>query len=144
MFRKVILVFFVFFFPWSAGADVEGYFCVADISSGFSYNKTSEKWIISRFNVDDKKYIIKRPKIAGNKWEVVKLGEQIALIVCKEDFNTSGFLFCKGTSEFKFNKKNLRYLKAYLFGYYNVIFYIFCYCFCNYFYIIIFQILFNF
>lgn len=118
MFRKAILVLFIFFFPWSAGAAIEGYFCVADISSGFSYNDVSKKWVISSFNVDDAKYMLRPSKNPAFKWEVIKIGDPVSMIVCVEEFNEYGYLNCRGIHEFRFNKKTSRFLMAYLFGYY--------------------------
>lgn len=40
----------------------DSYICVADMATGFKYNKARDKWEIANFNVDDSKYIVSKSK----------------------------------------------------------------------------------
>jgi hypothetical protein len=50
------------------------------------------------------------------------MGDDHAMVLCKDDFSESGFLFCQGLGgEFRFNRRNGRFLNVYLLGYFNVV-----------------------
>ena len=97
----------------------ESYLCVADMATGFKYNKTIDKWESVNFNVDDSKYIVSRSKAKNTAWEVKQIGQQYPLATCKDDFGENGYLFCELVRIFKMNKINLRFICIYPFGYYN-------------------------
>ena len=105
--------------PGSAGA--EQYLCLAENSSGFSFNTHSGTWISTTFRTDDK-YLIAPSKNPAHAFQVTRIGENSPSANCEDGFNEAGYLFCKGPAgEFKFNKKNGRFLKVFSFGYFNVV-----------------------
>lgn len=57
-------------------------------------------------------------------YQVTQVGENEPTFWCKYDFNSYGLLHWQGIlgiGDFKFNKKNLRFMRAYIVGYINVI-----------------------
>ena len=73
----------------------------------------------------DQKYVVSKPMInsigRGNAWEIKRVGESIPIALCKKDFNEFGTLHCtSGSSDFRMSKKTLRFLHAYLAGYWAV------------------------
>ena len=116
----------------------ESYVCVADIGTGFDYDKTINKWKIVGINVDKDKFIVSKPtKDSTNLikklkksgfiapfpegkflWSVKHVDDPLAMIYCKKDFNKYGLLACEGLfSEFKMNKNNLRFIMTSSVGY---------------------------
>jgi hypothetical protein len=108
----------------------EGYICIDDMATGFKFE--NGEWQQSRFKPDSR-YIV-RPvtkddapmlrgfveSILGNaKWVVMKVGEPLPFAGCTEPA-AHGSIFCKGLyEEFKMNEKSLRFLYAYLQGYWH-------------------------
>src|SRR5688572_20825623 len=77
-----IAVLLIFASPASA---LEKYLCVAEQSVGFRWNGSA--WEVSRFKVDDDKYIVKEVKEYGLlndqvNFEVTKLGQEFASHHC--------------------------------------------------------------
>ena len=107
----------------------EGYLCVADMATGFSYNdgawrsgglKASEKYLVHRSDASG------AIGIKAAKWYVSEFGSKSAAAVCYDDFDKSGNLFCKQQDrfdvdyvDFRMNKNSLRFLYAYLAGYWD-------------------------
>lgn len=91
----------------------QGYICVADKASGFTFNKATNTWEHARFNVADQKYIL---SVSQGAWTWKKLGEQSAG-KCGS-FSEYGYLNCETFgSRIYFNNRNLRYISYYLVGY---------------------------
>lgn len=100
----------------------EKYLCVPDLATGFRYNKSSRGWEQANFKTDHKYIISKSDDKKSTYFKVNKIGEIYPWWGCAEGFNESGFLFCSGIGgEFKFNKKNGRYILANLIGYFVVL-----------------------
>ncbi len=112
-------------------AQSEGYICTQDIVTGFAHERNGI-WRQGRF-LPDQKFIV-RPatesertlsavrgerNATNNKWVVQPLG--LALVaVCPDDFKANGDLVCHGPiEEFRMNKNSLRFLWAYLSGYWD-------------------------
>ena len=105
----------------------EGYICVMDMSTGFYFE--AGVWHSTKF-IPDKKLTVRR-STQGDKWMLSELGEQTAMNSCSDDFDEAGNLYCgkefpdeAGVSraspyDFRMNRKSLRFLLAYLEGYYN-------------------------
>lgn len=106
---------------WPSTASAEQYLCVAEKSSGFSFDPRIGSWKTATFRTEAK-YLIARSKEPGYAFQVTRIGDNYAMANCKEDFNEPGYLFCRELGgEFKFNKKNGRFLTVYSLGYYNVV-----------------------
>lgn len=102
-------------FTVKAAEKIEGYICISEKSTGFSFNKATKEWVITRFNVNDEKFVLTKNE---GIWNWKKLGESASLFVCDDDFNGSGYLRCRGIGdEITFNKKNLRFMSFYRIGY---------------------------
>ena len=101
-----------------ASAD-DSYLCVADMATGFQYNKALDKWEISNFLADEDKYLVSRSTDNNIVWEVKRLGESSRFALCKEDFIQHGLLYCEFNIIFNMNKFNLRFIYIRPHGYYN-------------------------
>jgi hypothetical protein len=98
---------------------VEAYMCLPNNTTGFQYNKILGSWKTADFKTSDK-YIVSKSKLPGYAWKVTKYMKIAPMYVCEEDFNNAGYLFCEETGEFRMNKHNLRYIRTYILGYYNL------------------------
>lgn len=115
--RNTILTLFVILIPITAFA-AESYLCAADMATGFSFDKATKQWNATTFK-PDKKYIVNKSLSKKATWEVKEVGTKYPLVGYKEDFSSEGYLYCNGFLKFKMNNKSLRFLSAYLMGYYE-------------------------
>jgi len=104
-------------------ARAEGYICVTDMATGFAYKAGA--WRSTSFMPKEKFLVVRAsggeaPQV---KWGVWPLGEEQAIAWCRDEFDKSGDLVCKETRlvdvTFKMNKNTLRFLYAYLVGYWD-------------------------
>ena len=110
-----------FLFFVSSTSFAEKYICLADILTGFKYSENSEKWVQAGFLANDK-YIISESDTESYAFKVVKIGDENSIANCVEGFGEYGFLHCKGVGQdFRFQKKNGRYIKSSIMGYFNVL-----------------------
>jgi len=117
----VILIIGITIFGYGEVLGQEKYLCVAERATGFAYNEISKSWENMNFKTDAK-YIISKSNAKGYSFKVTKVGEDNPEFECEKGFNEYGYLLCgEGIGEFKFNKKNGRFIKVYLFGYFNVL-----------------------
>jgi hypothetical protein len=112
-------------------AQSEGYVCTQEMVTGFAQDK-NDTWRQGRFQPDQQ--FIVRPatesertlsalrgerNAINNKWVVQPLGLDL-IAVCPGDFKPDGHLVCRGViEEFRMNKNSLRFLWAYLSGYWD-------------------------
>ncbi len=100
-------------------AHSEQYLCTPDKITGFSYSSKEKQWVYANFKKDFQ-YVI-TPTKSEFAFSLVKVGDRNSTGGCKEGFNDAGFLFCEiPEGDFKFNKKNGRYLMVSDMGYYLV------------------------
>ena len=100
------------------------YLCTAQKSSGFVFNSKGSEWIPVVFDTTNKYVIRLSPK--SNKYQVdlIRGGveDKIQGTSCKEGFSDGGVLTCDiglgGT--YIFNKKNLRVIRSFMHGYWNI------------------------
>jgi hypothetical protein len=108
----------------------EGYTCIEDMATGFAYE--NGVWQQAHFKLEGKFIIRPATEFDQNswmsialgipkaKWGVGKLGEKEPIASCEYDFDTAGSLYCRASFyEFRMNRKSLRFLHAYLSGYWN-------------------------
>jgi hypothetical protein len=98
---------------------VDAYMCLPQNTTGFKYDKNIADWKVNNFENRDK-YIVSKSKLSGYGWKVTKYMKTAPIYVCEEGFNNAGYLFCEETGEFRMNKHNLRYIRTYILGYYNL------------------------
>lgn len=97
----------------------DSYRCVSDRVTGFVFDKARKEWRSAEFKPDHT-YVIGKTTRQGYLWEVKESGEKEPLIYCPRDFNEFGSFHCSGaTTEFRMNKDNGRFLRAYLVGYWT-------------------------
>jgi hypothetical protein len=107
----------------------DSYLCVADKASGFQFTKPN--WEASNFRTENK-YLIQASGVDRFPLQVIKVGGRVPVIMCKEEFNSAGFLHCDSGGpldmlgivlgeHFTFNHKNLRYMRVVPRGYINVV-----------------------
>ncbi|WP_153160034.1 hypothetical protein [Zoogloea sp. 1C4] len=97
------------------------YVCVADSAAGIAYDRATKHWSSSIFRVDETLILSKANSDEmkrGAVWVVKTIGSTLPSFGCKGGFNEAGLIFCHGLfGDFRFNRKNGRYLSTYLFGY---------------------------
>ena len=123
------LIVFVSVCLYSMNVSADTYLCIPEKSTGFFYTKSLKKWDYAKFTVEDKYLITKiTPKdvsedilghLKGHQYQVKFFGEEGWLSRCKDDFTEYGFLECHGDRLFRFNNKNLRYVRSSTYGYTN-------------------------
>lgn len=114
--KKLILGFLLAFssFPLFAA---DSYFCIAEQSAGFQFNKATKKWSSTTF-AEERKFILNKGKMKGTAWELIEHGKKNVTSTCKNDFDENGFLSCRGwLTNFKMNNKTLRFRLDFLVGY---------------------------
>lgn len=118
---RVIILFALLLLTKAAHAQSEDkYICTANKAVGFNYTKT-KGWYSSNFSPDNKYVLAKSGSKYKTAYELTKIGENVALGFCKNDFNKQGFLFCNTTGgPYAFNSNTGRYTLSYYAGYYNV------------------------
>ena len=108
--------------PLIAGA--EQYLCVPDKATGFAYNKNSRTWEQANLTTN-RKYIVSKSDDEHFKryaFVVIEIGQTIPRAICEKGFSDGGYLECLGVFDFRFNKKNGRYILTHtLFGYIDVL-----------------------
>ena len=92
------------------------YLCIADKSTGFSFNKTTGEWNPTVFKTTNK-YLISKSTSKDMAWDVKNVGESVADTFCEKDFNDMGVLRCLGMKTFYINRKNGRYIASSPLGY---------------------------
>ena len=116
--KRHILVVLFLLLPTVVQA--ESYLCIADMSVGFKFESQGVRWKNAQYNTDQK-YIDSRSSNPSNsgKWIIKEIGHSVPSAFCDDEFTEIGSLRCSGLVEFRMNKKNLRFLVAYLFGYWT-------------------------
>jgi hypothetical protein len=118
------LIFFI-----SISCHAENYLCVADKASGFQF--TESNWEVANFKTDNK-YLVKASDLESVQYQVTKIGNDLPVILCKQGFNSGGFLHCDDGGpldmlglvvgeHFSFNQKSLRFMRVVPRGYINVV-----------------------
>ena len=109
---KKIISLIIFLLPVVSQAQTS-YLCLPSAATGFSYDATKNSWVVTRFNIDDEKKILKR---AQGGWERINFGETSGR-KCPE-FNEAHQLRCNTIfGSLQINKKTMRYIATYEAGY---------------------------
>lgn len=104
-----------------AVASAESYLCIEDHATGFRFNTAQNIWQQSNFN-SNRKYLVKpnADQSLKGKWIVLEIGDHAPLAWSERDFTSVGALRCEGSlGEFAMNRKNLRFVRTYIFGYWT-------------------------
>lgn len=89
----------------SAFAQDKTYLCIAELITGFSYEKQLKKWVQTKFLIENEKYVLKETKGTFS----AKQFDGLTYSSC-ENLNANGFLNCKiGESELFFNINSKRF-----------------------------------
>ena len=115
--RHVICLLCSVFLTASVQA-ADAYLCVAELTTGFSFDSTRKTWKSADFR-SEKKLAITRAKQKPYAWEAKEVGDDRPAAVCDQDFNEAGNLFCTGVFELRFNKRQMRFLYVYPIGYWS-------------------------
>jgi hypothetical protein len=111
-------VVFIFLGITALFAAEERYLCVAEKSTGFSYEKGMKRWVSTNFNVDGDKYLIMKSNAAKAKLEIKYIGQDFPICWCGKGFNEHGQAHFKCIDgEYVFNKKTNRYIRSAILGY---------------------------
>ena len=95
----------------------DAYLCTGDHATGFGFNADNMQWNIHRFQPT--KLIVKRTDDLVFKWQVYDFSKNVAIINCRGDFDSDGFLGCSGAAEFRMSQDTLRFLYIYTIGYWS-------------------------
>ena len=114
---KYLLGFFGCIVFTTQAISQSSYLCIPDLSTGFSYQKSTNKWISTDFNIQGTKYILSKKN--DGIWEWKDFGQKDSLIRCPDGFNESGYINCISLHRIQFNRTNLRFQLIYPIGYTN-------------------------
>ena len=101
-----------------AALAADSYLCVAEQTTGFSYDAAKKAWRSADFRSEKKIAITRAAKKAG-VLEAKEVGDSRPGAVCEQDFNEAGNLFCSGVFDLRFNRRQLRFLYVYPIGYWS-------------------------
>lgn len=96
----------------------DSYVCLAELTTGFSFDAGKNKWKSTDFR-SEKKLVISRVKQKSYAWEAKEVGDSRPGATCEQDFNEAGNLFCSGVFDLRFNNRTLRFLYVYPIGYWS-------------------------
>lgn len=102
----------------SAANAADSYLCVAEMTTGFTYDATRKAWKSADFR-SEKKIAVTRARQKPYAWEAKEVGDSRPAAVCEQDFNDAGNLFCSGVFDLRFNNRHLRFLYVYPIGYWS-------------------------
>jgi hypothetical protein len=99
------------------------YLCVTELATGFTFDKQAKRWSIATSPIG--KYVVSRRQPDEHRWDgalpyewkVIPVGSKSPEAFCNEDIANEDALVCRGDSEFRLNKKALRFERALLGGY---------------------------
>jgi hypothetical protein len=104
-------------------ANAEQYLCVAEETSGFTYDTRTKSWDSASLPTDAK-YLLSESKDPRYAYHLTELGNNYELVSCKKDFNPYGFIFCSGPRlsvldyDFRLSRRDGRFLLSFPVGYY--------------------------
>lgn len=102
----------------AAAHAADSYLCVAELTTGFTYDAGKKAWKSADFR-SEKKLAITRARQKPYAWEAKEVGDSRPAATCERDFNEAGNLFCSGVFDLRFNKRQLRFLYVYPIGYWS-------------------------
>ena len=117
---KPVSVVALCFFTLAAPAVAQQYLCVSDKSSGFAYDESSRTWDHAGLETDGQSFLVASDG-SESGFQVTQVGDSFVVSRCSEGFDEYGYLTCEGIWEFKFNRRNGRFVTAFVFGYLNVL-----------------------
>lgn len=101
-------------------AQAESWLCIADMSTGFSFDRGTRQWSVAKFNVTDSRYLISSQDNKDYPYRVTKFGSNDPVGICKGGLTAETFLSCNFLgNRFSFNSKTMRYMLSYDVGYVN-------------------------
>ena len=102
-----------------APAHAEQYLCTPDRATGFIYDKTRKTWDTAALKTGQ--FVIAPADGGKAAYTVTDIGDKDLPGSCDKDFNKVGMLFCDvWGGDVKFNKANGRFLRTFVYAYYNV------------------------
>jgi hypothetical protein len=104
-------------------AGPNAYLCVTELATGFAFDKQAKRWTIAASPMG--RYVVSRRQPDEHRWDgalpyewkVIPVGSKSPEAFCNEDLGNENALICRGDSEFRLNKKALRFERALLGGY---------------------------
>jgi hypothetical protein len=104
-------------------AGPNAYLCVTELATGFIFDKQAKRWSIAASPPG--RYVVSRRQPDEHRWDgalpyewkVIPVGSKSPEAFCNEDVANESALICRGDSEFRLNKKALRFERALLGGY---------------------------
>lgn len=115
--RHRLILLFGLLLAFAANA-ADSFLCVAEMTTGFTYDAAKKTWKSADFR-SEKKLAITRAKQKPYAWEAKEVGDSRPAAICERDFNEAGNLFCSGVFDLRFNKNQLRFLYVYPIGYWS-------------------------
>jgi hypothetical protein len=96
----------------------DAFVCIADLTTGFTFDGTPKKWRSTNFRATSK-YFVSKSKTSG-EWEVKSVGDPVPLSSCTSVRNDEELVCSEALGwEFRMNRYSLRFLYAYLLGYWD-------------------------
>jgi hypothetical protein len=106
-------------FPQKYWTSHESYICIPTQSTGFKYNKNTDKWESVNFNVEGKKYYVQKIKDEGYRWSEFGTDRKT---FCPNSIFTKDFgsLSCKlYDGSLELHMDTLRFVQTYNMGYFD-------------------------
>ena len=94
----------------------DSYLCAGEQATGFGFNEKNAKW--NAANLTAKRWIVKVDDTYSKGFVVLEEGAKYPASFCGY-FDSAGNLLCQGFWQFRMNRRSLRFISAYLEGYWN-------------------------
>ena len=100
MTKHILAVFNLFLFSCPL-AFATHYVCNTHYSNGFQYDHQSKEWIPAQFTTKTTYYLQQNNKELPSKdtWAWRLVGSEKPIAVCKESFNSVGYISCEGIGD---------------------------------------------
>ena len=101
----------------SVAGEATSWVCVSEMATGFMFK--AGRWQETSFTRSHK-YIVSRSKPnSPHPWEVKEVGTKTAVVWYHTASESVAWLTCSGLQEFRLNTKTLKFVSAYLQGYWT-------------------------
>jgi hypothetical protein len=114
-----IVCLLVCLFAASGAHAADSYLCVAELTTGFTYD--AEQEVLEERGFPLRKEICHHPRQSRSHMPGKPRRSATArpAATCERDFNEAGNLFCSGVFDLRFNKRQQRFLYVYPIGYWS-------------------------
>jgi hypothetical protein len=101
----------------SIAQTITSWICTPDMATGFHLK--AGRWEEASFKPSHKYVVSPSKPYSSERWELKEMGANTAMAGCKTASDSVAWLTCSGIQEFRLNTRTLKFVSAYLQGYWT-------------------------